>query len=231
VIELGDDHDLILGQNWMKREGAVISFPEQTCDLQRKDMMLDCIKATPTTKHNGPSVPRVTSIRAKRDIQKGAKIFHVRVTHSTENESDKTQTPPRPSESGNGVSHPTEGASDKTQTLPAPNEQTGNGMSHPTEGESDKTPPTSPKPRKQSEYGLVKEDIPSHVTTHSKTTGSKTTDSKTTGSKTTDSKITPGRPHGVDKPSGLPPERKVAHVIPLIPGSQPVHTALSAHTK
>jgi hypothetical protein len=30
VVELGDNHGIILGQNWMLREGVVISFPDQT---------------------------------------------------------------------------------------------------------------------------------------------------------------------------------------------------------
>jgi hypothetical protein len=153
VVELGDDHDIILGQNWMRAEGAVISFPDQTCCIQRKDLILEFITDTPSTANDTVSVPRITAIRAKRDIQKGAKFYHVRVSNTPD-----------------------------SGTLPTP-----------------------PQPREQSEYGLVEEDVPDHVTAEVR-------------------RILLEYHVVFDKPPGLPPEREVAHVIPLIPGSVPVYT-------
>jgi hypothetical protein len=67
------------------------------------------------------------------------------------------------------------------------------------------TPPTPPTPREQSEYGLTESDVPDHVTAEVR-------------------RLLLEYHTVFDKPPGLPPEREVAHVIPLIPGSVPVYT-------
>jgi hypothetical protein len=94
VVDLGEDHDIILGQNWMRTERAVISFPDQTCFIQKKDLVLECIKTTPSS-NDSCSIPRITAIRAKREIQKGARCLHVRVFHTMDGEQTPTPPPPR----------------------------------------------------------------------------------------------------------------------------------------
>jgi hypothetical protein len=36
VIALGEDHNVILGQDWLKKEGAILSFDTDSCRLERK---------------------------------------------------------------------------------------------------------------------------------------------------------------------------------------------------
>jgi hypothetical protein len=61
----------------MRKEGAII-FPDQT---SKEDMILEVHHRYNLRITSCVSVPRITAIRAKRDI-KGTKFFHVRCPHT-----------------------------------------------------------------------------------------------------------------------------------------------------
>ena len=79
VLDLGDTHDVILGQDWLASEGADLSYRASSITIHPggEPFVLK-------TKHNKPVVipptnPIITLIQAKRWLRKGAKCFMVHV--------------------------------------------------------------------------------------------------------------------------------------------------------
>jgi hypothetical protein len=83
VVDLGEDHDLILGQNWMKKEGAILNYENNTIAVRKQGAVLDCIPETPvpgSKNRKESSIPRISAaaVRLKRDIRRGARCFLVK---------------------------------------------------------------------------------------------------------------------------------------------------------
>jgi hypothetical protein len=47
VVDLGDDHSIILGQNWMQTEGGSHQFPGSNMFRSERQLMLEYIKDAP----------------------------------------------------------------------------------------------------------------------------------------------------------------------------------------
>jgi hypothetical protein len=77
VIDLGEDHDIILGQDWLAREGAVLSFFTDTCQLMNHGgLMLSPISPAQETRVIKPTL---SVARARKAIADGAQLLAVQV--------------------------------------------------------------------------------------------------------------------------------------------------------
>ena len=83
VIDLGGTHDVILGQNWLRQEGVVLSYHTDTITLHPKPDDLAFILRKISTKSTGHMVthtpPILSMLQAKRLLKKGARCFMVQV--------------------------------------------------------------------------------------------------------------------------------------------------------
>ena len=77
VIDLGEDHNLILGQDWLKQEGAVLSFHTDTCTLERRNSLV--LKPVAHTKAQRHIKPTLSAARALKAIAKGCKLLEINV--------------------------------------------------------------------------------------------------------------------------------------------------------
>ena len=80
VIELGEDHDILLGTDWLNKENVVLSYLNHTCTLNPGggDPISIPIRKEPNSKRPVDSSP-VSMLKAKRLQRKGAKLFMVNV--------------------------------------------------------------------------------------------------------------------------------------------------------
>ena len=118
VVELGEDHDIILGNDWLVREKAELSYLHNICVLHPGGGESIPI---PIRKSGSKSQPSNTSpisvLQAKRLQRKGAKLFMVNVIDtgvtpypSTDEYDDpvSSATDPAPSGTGGTVGFPTD---------------------------------------------------------------------------------------------------------------------------
>jgi hypothetical protein len=61
VIDMSDDVDLILGDDWCVRERATLDFHTRTCVLARRGLVLECIKPGETKQRSHHCQHRQTS--------------------------------------------------------------------------------------------------------------------------------------------------------------------------
>jgi hypothetical protein len=80
VVDLGPSLDVILGDDWLRSERAVISYEHTTCTIKSRKGSLTVLKPIPLphetdTEHQ----PMLNAIQMKRLVRKGAKLFMVNV--------------------------------------------------------------------------------------------------------------------------------------------------------
>jgi hypothetical protein len=100
VMDLGDENDIVLGQDWLDREQAILDFGARTCTLAKKGLIVECMKRPTSTTHR----LTISVIQAQKQIQQGARFFwvHVRDTEvamngDSEEEFGPGDAPPSPS--------------------------------------------------------------------------------------------------------------------------------------
>ena len=75
VIDLGEDHDLILGQDWLQHEQVVMNFHTNTCELMsRNGLKLTPINHSKGTRHIKPTL---SAARALKALAKGCKLLEI----------------------------------------------------------------------------------------------------------------------------------------------------------
>jgi hypothetical protein len=170
VIDMADDLDIILGDDWCTRERATLDFHTRTCVLSRRGLVLDCIKVG---KPQPVADTLLSATQARRAIRKnGGQFYHVQVqsTHAVQSPSNADKEPEHQ-------------------------------MSW---VEITQTPLGAPPGRKYA-HGLSEGDLPDGI------------------SQTGKDILLKNNKSVFDKPSGLPPDRGVEHVIEEYPGSKPVY--------
>jgi hypothetical protein len=93
VLALGTEHDLILGQSWLLKEKAVLSYAEKVCTLVKSGLVFSPL---PSAKPRPLSSTIVLSAaKARKAMDNAAYFFMVNVVDSTANVvSLQTPTPP-----------------------------------------------------------------------------------------------------------------------------------------
>ena len=78
VIDLGDDHNLILGQDWLSREHAVMDFHTHTCSLPKAAGSEGLtLKATTQKMRHAHIKPTLSAARALKALAKGCTLLPV----------------------------------------------------------------------------------------------------------------------------------------------------------
>lgn len=77
VIDLGADHNVILGQNWLHQEGAVMSFHTHSCELVHRDRLL--LTPTSHTREVKFIKPTLSAMRVRKAVADGARLLKVQV--------------------------------------------------------------------------------------------------------------------------------------------------------
>ena len=96
IIDMQGQFDVILGDTWLNKAGAVIDYPNKTCTVQRKGLKHTLI---PMKQDTPPSSSHVNSLllnalQVKRCVRQGARSFMVRVTDSgIQPDTDSTLSP------------------------------------------------------------------------------------------------------------------------------------------
>lgn len=76
VVDLGADHDIILGQDWLLKTGAELSFAKRVCTLVHSGLVLTPI---PKQQIKTLKTPLLSVTQVKRALSKGARCFTVHV--------------------------------------------------------------------------------------------------------------------------------------------------------
>ena len=78
VVDLGEEHDLLLGNDWMTREKVDLSFHREQCIIHQGGGEPIPIPIRRPRQPQKPTTP-ITMLKAKRLQRKGAKLFMVNV--------------------------------------------------------------------------------------------------------------------------------------------------------
>jgi hypothetical protein len=159
VMDLGNENDIVLGQDWLDTEHAILDFGARKCTMAKKGLIVECMKRPTSTTHR----LTISAMQAQKRVQQGARFFwvHVRDTGVAMNGDDDEE------EFGPGDA------------------------------------PPSPSARDADDFATA--ELPAHVSKETRELLQEYTDIFV-------------------KPTGLPPDRGIAHVIPEVEGSQPVYT-------
>ena len=82
VVDLGDSFDVILGENWLKRERAELSYNNNVCRLFSDHRTIELAPLTRVEIDAEKCSPFLTAVQVKRHLRKGGRCFIVNVVDS-----------------------------------------------------------------------------------------------------------------------------------------------------
>ena len=95
VIDMTDDFDLILGQQWLNKHDAIVDFPSKIITLRKGNSVIKLGSPhpkVPKRKAHTASTKPLSAAAVARHIRKGHRVFQVTITHRDITDADQPPT-------------------------------------------------------------------------------------------------------------------------------------------